>query len=64
MEECPVCYSDEYEILEDATNFECGAVSMWWKCRCKKCKRLFEIVRQYNLDPYYSYVAPLDGEDW
>lgn len=63
MEEwCPNCMDEEYEVIEHQEDFEIGSVTMWWKCKCTKCGQLFEIVREYNLDPYHSYTRPWEDE--
>lgn len=56
---CPDCQSEEYEILDEETDFELGSVSLSWACKCKQCGCLFVMYRTYNLDPYNSYVEKL-----
>ncbi len=59
---CPECMSEEWEVLDYSEDFEIGSVTLWWKCRCPKCHHKFEIVREYNLDPAYSYTRIIDDE--
>lgn len=59
---CPKCEAEEWNVLDYQTDFEIGSVTMWWKCRCDHCGTLFEIVREYNLDPRHSYVQEIEEE--
>ena len=57
---CPDCECDEYEILDEQTDFTMGSVSVSWECECRRCGCKFEIYRTYNLDPRYSYTQKIE----
>lgn len=57
---CPDCKCEEYEILDEQTDFELGSISMSWLCKCNNCGCKFEIYRNYTLDPYYSYTQKVE----
>ncbi len=60
---CPDCNSEDYEVLDYQEDVEISSISMRWKCKCPNCGCLFEIGRTYNIDPYYSYVQKMEGNE-
>jgi uncharacterized protein YbaR (Trm112 family) len=59
-EMCPRCDNDTYEILNTDSDTEINSVTIYLTCRCEKCNQFFRIVREYKLDPYYSYVEEIE----
>lgn len=57
---CPDCGYEEWEILDEQTDFTQGSVSISWLCKCSRCGCQFEIYRTYNLDPDNSYTQKIE----
>ena len=57
---CPDCECEIWEVRNEKTDISPSCVSISWLCKCHRCGCKFEIVRTYNLDPYYSYTQKVE----
>ena len=47
-EACPVCGSEDYEVLDYGDEFDTYGATQWWTCKCP-CGQNFEIRKEYDL---------------
>lgn len=57
---CPVCDSDDYEVIDFMEDYSDLGGSVKWICICNNCKKRFSITRDYE---YVNKIIVQESEE-